>query len=161
MANPDLSQAASDIKWLGARFKGLLAAADALDKLGSIQNAAAEAQARIDDLAKQEEAAKVKALQIIADAKGQAASIAAAATAEYQQHISTAQAQATDIVAEANRVLSEHADKKAELASIEAVIADKTAQLQSWDNKIAAAQAQHVAIQGMLAELKAKIGGAA
>lgn len=58
MSSANLAQGVSDIRFIAARFKGFLAAAEALEKLGSIEGAIDEAQARLAALARDEEAAK-------------------------------------------------------------------------------------------------------
>jgi len=58
MPNSDLAQAANDIRWLSTRFKGLIGAADALDSLGSIENAIEEAKTRHAGLMKDEQDAR-------------------------------------------------------------------------------------------------------
>jgi chromosome segregation ATPase len=57
---PDLAQAANDIRFLATRFKGLIAAGDALENLGSIKNAVDETQRRLEELRTQEDAAKTR-----------------------------------------------------------------------------------------------------
>jgi|SRR5882672_1390472 len=71
----DYTQAIRDVRFLAARFQGILSLADALEKVGSIENAGAEAQARLKALQDQITAETERLSQKIAAAHQEAQAI--------------------------------------------------------------------------------------
>lgn len=150
-----------------AQFKGFLSIADELEKLESFELAAQEAQNRLAKLREEEDAVKQRAAsivakadqearQIIAEARDQAMAYHESHRVAAQRKIDDATAQAADIISRAQAVEAEHADKKAELASLDETIAGRRAEHDQIRGNIAGAHAEHARILSMIEELKAK-----
>src|SRR5258708_1362919 len=124
----DLTQAANDIRFLAARFKGFLAAAETLEQLGSLEGAINESTNRLAAMRQREEEAREDAAAIIAEAEHSAKAIgeeaARAATSKafeadayYAQQKQLAQSkideathEAHDIIAAAENEVKQHRD---------------------------------------------------
>lgn len=150
----DKIEAARELRWFGNRLRGFLAAADDLEKLGSIENAVAEAETRVATLNEQAAAAQER----IDDAQAKADEIVSAANTEAARLIeeanagvAAAHAEADEIVAKANRRAEEMAataerraaeiDARTEAAEqalndLTAEIADKTAKRDEIDTEL-------------------------
>lgn len=156
MPASELITAANDITWLANRFQGLLKAADALKKLGSIENAISEVQARLDGLKKEEDAAKGRVLSIIADAKAEAAKIARHAEEDYEAAMKTAERDAAAVRAEADKAKARHDELTGHIANLEEAIIQRNADHARVLGKIEEAQGEHKRILGLIDALKAK-----
>jgi chromosome segregation ATPase len=156
MSDPALTQAATDIKWIAARFKGLLAAGDALDQFGSIENAIAEAKGRLADHSKQEELAKTRALQITAEATAAAGEIGKKAAGDYENAIKNASVEAALIKASATEVAQQHVQKQAKLKELDGAILSREREHEQMLTRIEAAKAEHAQILKVIGDLKAK-----
>jgi cell division septum initiation protein DivIVA len=95
MAN--LSQGANDIRFLAARFKGFLEAAQFLDELSSVEGAIKESKNRLAQFRQQEEDAKPNVARIIAEAEEAAQAIRNAANAAAAKLLVDARAEANKI----------------------------------------------------------------
>jgi hypothetical protein len=156
MANADLAQATNDIRWLAARFKGLLAAGDALEQFGSIENAITEANGRLATLAKQENDAKTKALQIIAAAKQEASLLAAEAATYHGKVVTASHVEAAKIDADAKVVAKQVGEKQTALSVLDQEIAARQDEHSAMVNRIEVAKAEHSNILKVIGDLKAK-----
>lgn len=107
MENADLAQAVIDLRWLGARFKGLLALADVIDDYRSLERRIAEANTRLEEIGHEQE----DAADAIRLAKEQADGEIAQKHAEANKQVGEKHANAVQIVAdaqvEAKRIVDE------------------------------------------------------
>jgi cell division septum initiation protein DivIVA len=115
-----LQQASDDLMWLADRMKGLMAFADALGKLGSIEKLAAETQERLDYVTANE--ARIRqnlTVQAMIDTDATIKQKLADAKAEAEQIVQRAHGQATDIVLDArgraDRIVAEAQDKAGDI----------------------------------------------
>lgn len=105
MSNTKL-QAVDDIRKLGRSLRGLLAFADELERIGSVENAAKESDARLAQAQKLEEAAGkdlAVALQDLEKTKAQASRILADARTLADRHVEIGKAAAQDAIAKAQK----------------------------------------------------------
>jgi chromosome segregation ATPase len=173
-----VSQGANDIRFIAARFRGFLAAAEALDKLGSLEGAINESTNRLGALRQQEEDAKETAAAIIAEAESSAKAIgeeaARAATSKAfeadayhaqqkqlaQSKIEEATHEAHDIIASAENEVKTHRDAiekhRATLASLQQSIAARTADHELILAQIDDANDTHERVTKLIADLKSK-----
>lgn len=174
----DLTQAANDIRFIAARFRGFLAAAEMLERLGSIDDSINELTNRLAAMRQQEEAAREDAAAIIAEAEHAAKAIgeeaARAATSKAfeadayhaqqkqlaQSKIDEATHEAHDIVANAENEVKTHRDAiekhRTTLASLQQSIAARTADHELMLAKIEDATDTHERVTKMIADLKSK-----
>jgi chromosome segregation ATPase len=174
----DLTQAANDIRFLAARFKGFLAAAETLEQLGSLEGAINESTNRLAALHEREEEAREYAAAIIAEAESSAKAIgeeaARAATSKAfeadayhaqqkqlaQSKIDEATHEAHDIVASAENEVKTHRDAiekhRATLASLQQSIAARTADHELILAQIDDANDTHERVTKIIADLKSK-----
>lgn len=159
MANAK-QQAAADLKRLSLTLKGILALGDDLDKLGSIEQATAEANSRLELLHAQagdlqqaidEKTQALAGVKDMADGMAKDAEAAAVASRENasrvaKQILDDAKAQAADLLAGANAAaleINQRAQVEARaLQAVEGAIADKQAVLDALNAQIAAVKQQ-------------------
>jgi chromosome segregation ATPase len=152
------AQAASDIRFLAARFKGFLAAAEALDKLGSLEGAINESQSRLAALKAQEAAqaavindrgtaSVAEVARIITEAHESAAGIREQA----EQHKTAANAEATNAresaAARAYEII-EDAQREAQKHHVQVKTARE--RLKEIEGKIEAALAHHADVEAKI-----------
>ena len=94
------SQAAQEIKLIAGKFKGIIALAEALEKIGSIENSEKEARGRVVKAQKEEAEAREKVKAVQADLKGALDSIQEARVKALER-IENAKVDASDIIAKA------------------------------------------------------------
>lgn len=178
MANP--KQAAfENLQRMSAMLRDIIAVGPDLAKIGSLEQATAEAQSKLADTRAQVEAdcaaARAKGAKDIAAAeaackarcaeldKQQADALAAvsAATAKADDIIAAAKVQGGKIVADANSVAAAKANAvaaaSARLDALNQSIVLVDTELTNWREKTALAQAEHDRIVGLIAALKAKL----
>lgn len=166
--------AVADIRFIAARFRGFLEAAQALEELGSVETAIDESRNRLAQLADEETQAKLRAGDIIAGATEDAARIRSEAHADASaksragaqtlddaratasEIVDAAKARADAIVAQADALAEAHAGKKAQLASLDEMIAARHAEHDQVQAKIADAVSEHARVLAIIAEAKAK-----
>lgn len=160
MSGTDKIDAANELRAFANRFRGVLACADDLEKIGSLENAAVEIQSRVDGLKLQEEAAKERiakmglefaeaqkearasANKLIDDAKAEAAVVKQAAE---EAAAATRESAAKDL-AEATQKLAarnaEIAGANATLGAVKHEIAHETDKLEGIKAEIAKLRAK-------------------
>jgi cell division septum initiation protein DivIVA len=120
-----LQQASDDLMWLADRMKGLMAFADALKKLGSIEKLTAETQERLDYVTANE--ARIRqnlTVQAVIETDAAIKERLADAKAEAEKIVQRAHEQATDIgLAARGRADTIIADAQSKGADIEAKLA--------------------------------------
>lgn len=106
--------AAESIRAASKIFRGLIEAADELERVGSLENAAAEAQLacqqarqELDELKRAVSGARGQAEQILSSAEAQAVRIRDQAATESETEIARARQEAADAVAAGRRKLEE------------------------------------------------------
>lgn len=149
-----MQAAVADIKKLGASLSGLIAFAEEIDKLGSLTQAADEANARIKACAVKESEAK-QALEVaqlaLEDVKNKAQNIINLANAQFAASVAKAKDQAAAIVSVAKL------DAEAIVSAAHGKKIDLELQVQSLQEKKAYAQADLESVQAVLAPLKAEL----
>lgn len=174
MANKYI-QASDSIKTIANRFKGIIELATALEEIGSVDQAAKEANADLEKARKERDAFVAKFDAEMTAAKGELALSQAAAdkvlsdakkeAAELKQKtLAAAEKKAASIVESAqstsDRIMSELAASKAaglaEIAKINATISSDSIALDELKKAKAEAQAQYDKLDKALSALKAK-----
>jgi cell division septum initiation protein DivIVA len=162
MTTENFTQAVRDIRFIAARFKGFLQAADSLDKLGSLENALVEYQQRLDAALLETAKAKASAVEIIEDAKRQETDIVRKAHAHTSRIIEDAEANARAIVENAKASMAETfkavEDGRTELGQLTDKIAMAKAHHSALAEKHAALVQEHDRIKNTIAGLQAKFG---
>jgi chromosome segregation ATPase len=176
----ELAQAVADIRFLALRFKGLLAAADSLGELGSLENAIAEAQARLDAKRAEIDAAQADHEKVLSDAAAAAEAVKAQAAADAQKIRDDAAAelagarevaaelarqgaaQAEELVSKAKAEVAIHSDRAAsltlEVAHLDDMVRAGNARCEAVAAKLSELQAEQARVEGIIAEAKAKLG---
>lgn len=170
-----LNEAANAIRRRATAMRAELALADELEKISAVENAAGEAQARVEvlkaqaaeeeaDIAQRIEAARVQAAGVMR----QAEEYASAVKAEVQRYRQEAQREADGLVLQARNEahaaieaakaeVSKHADHgevlTEELADVERAIEAAKAEHTEWTGRVADATAEHERVTGMITEL--------
>lgn len=153
----DNQQAAADVKATARSMRAVIAMADQLEAIGSIDQAASEAQQRLDKAVADEATAQGQLL----DAKQQLADTAAlidAAKAEAAHLVEAARVSAADIIADAQtqgQAAIETAQQRA--STIDASIADKQTALNTVLSDIDTAQHQLDTLNGKIADARTSI----
>lgn len=171
----DYTMAADALKRMAVQYKNIVSVAEALEKLGSVENAAKEADAALAKARKDRDAFTAKTEAEMTTAKGELALAQAAADkvmAEAKQEAAeikekakaAAEKKAESIVnaatSKAEKVLGDLETSKAaaeiEVVKLEGLVAEQSAQLISLTNENTELQAQHDKLEKALATLKAK-----
>jgi len=155
-------EAVREIRTLAKTFKGLIALADELEDIGSIEAAAKEADNRLSGAqAREKEAAErlEKALAEVASAKKEAEAIVTSARRTAEQVKTLARQEADKAIGEANAaargILAEAAKKKADL---EALAADQAKKVEKLGDVIVARQATLDGLNAQLDQIRQKVG---
>ena len=166
-------EAADAIRTIAKRLEGFALAADALERIGSIDQAAKEAQQQRDaalDQAKDAKADLAKARSALASAKEQADSVMDEAGVNAAAIVSKAEADALLIVdrakAEASGLMNAQkgafdaavSEANAEMAKLKGRIKTAKVDAEAIDAEIAHKQAQLEQLNAALAEIKQKLG---
>jgi len=176
----DFSQAAAELDWFAAKLKAILPVAEELRRVGSLQQAGNEAQARLDDLKNQHATAIESHKQAIAQHEGQLATVKAqivqhavdladkhkAADAEIAVKKQTAADIEADARTSAASILGAAraqgakliADAQAAAKDIGTLITAKQAELSDLYAKEEEASAKHARITAEIAAVKARLG---
>lgn len=149
------NQAADEVRKILKGFRAVEQVSEALEKVGSLENATKEAEKRLDSLNAQGTAATcaLKATEEeVQAAKDEAKKIKAKAKEQADAILGKAQDQATTLVADAILAVDAKtksvASAQAELTVITAAIAGASAELEAIEKKIAAAKKQVATILG-------------
>ena len=166
------TDAADAIRRMAKQYEQMVIAADILDQIGSLDNAAKEAQASVAssqaeavaakaELAKAKDAvkdAKAKAEDIIADAKEKAAGIVADATAKAgvltEESISKIEAVRVSVKAGMDADQKAAQDRADVLA---ALIAERQKAVDALNEKVADAEARFEKVEKQMSSMKAKL----
>lgn len=168
----ELLNACDQVKTWAQRNKAIIALAEALEKIGCVEQAAAEAnrrhttalagaqaaQNRLDALIAQERAAEVRAADTEKQAKACAAEIVSAAEVNARAVVEKANADAADVLAkardEAERIVSEAQKRKADLG---ALASRHENEAKAAQEKLSTANAQLSDVQGRIDHAKGEI----
>lgn len=158
-----LQDAADELKRFSVRMRAILLVAEELDRIGSIDQAANEAQSRLD---------RARVLETEAKASiGQAQETAAGIKAQADQALVDARVEASGIIEAAKaaaKKLSDDAKAKTDkriadasdrAASIDAQTETKSAELLKLTETIKSANSELDRINGVIAEARARLGG--
>lgn len=155
-------QAADDIRRFAIRMQGVIALSAELDRIGSLDNAASEAEGRLSLAKQQEEEATVRlaaANKAIDDASAYAEKVTENAKLDVNDVYATANVAAKKTLADAKANADEIvAAGNTKLTAIEAEIASRSKALDDLSADIETAQATLDHITTAIAEAKAKIG---
>lgn len=154
-------QAAEDIRKIGRMLKGFIALGDDLERLGSLENAAQEAESRFNSAKVAEEAASkdlARAIEDIDKAKASASQLVADARLLSDQTVSIGKKTAEEAVAQARKAAEQLVtDAKRLKADIDAVADQRQRQADDLAKTIDARQAKLQELETKLAEFRAKI----
>jgi predicted nucleic acid-binding Zn-ribbon protein len=149
------SQAADEVRKILKGFRAVEQVSEALEKVGSLENAAKEAEKRLADLNDQCDRARAAANMALVDVQGardEAKRIKTEAIAKADQKVSKAQADALNIIenAKAEAVVIETAVTtwQANLSDLKDACKSASEELAAIEKKIAAAKKQVAAILG-------------
>lgn len=160
MSNTKLA-AADDIKKLSRSLRGLIALGEDLERLGSLENAAQEAESRFNSAKVAEEAASkdlARAIEDIDKAKASASKLMADARLLSDQTVTIGKKTAEDAVAQARKAAEQLVtDAKRLKADIDAMADQRQKQADDLAKTIDARQVKLQELETKLAEFRAKI----
>lgn len=165
---PNLKEAANQIHGLRRYFQSVLDLADAVAEIGSIDNATAEATARLKDKRREEasldkliDKARQEAQKLVADAtatEGKASLALVDARSQAARIVGTARGEADQLVAAARQEAAQvAAHAVATLDGLRAEEATLLARIDSLAGEVAGKLAEHAAASQKLADAKDQI----
>lgn len=154
--------AVNDIRMLGRTLKGMLALADELERVGSLEGATQEIDARYKKAVADETAAKADLAEAVAKLEGarsEAGRVLDSAKTEAARIVKAAEAKGEAAVLEARKLAQDAEDKAAKAVAFDAARGKQLADdLAKVEGQIRERKAALAAIEKQIADLKAKLG---
>ena len=149
-----LQDTAGDLRRVANFLKGITAAADVIERIGSLENATAEAKAALAVAERDRDSA----LAELADAKAKGKAAVASAQAKADKILADAEAAAKEkeatILAEADSLVSSNLSMASQQAG--EMVAKATAAAQTWEQTVADLMVKSQALAAETADLEAK-----